>query len=104
MRNVMRNIVRWLGGCAWILAFNPVLADPEGERAALARLIHELDALAPIIAEAQAQADPDATIRLEYAWLVDDLLRIRLGIREQLSATREQPRTFPPLKGDYRTR
>ena len=86
------------------MASSGVLADPEGERAALARLIHELDALAPIIAEAQAQADPDANIRLEYAWLVDDLLRIRLGLREQLSVARDQPRTFPPLRGDYRTR
>lgn len=100
----MRKVKQWVMGWGWILASSVTLADPEGERAALARLVHELDALAPIIAEAQAQADQDANIRLEYAWLVDDLLRVRLGIREHLSVTREQPRTFPPLKGDYRTR
>jgi RAQPRD family integrative conjugative element protein len=83
---------------------NSVYADPEGERDALARLIHELDALAPLIADAQAQADTDANIRFEYAWLKDDLARMKLGLREHITATRNQPRSFPPLKGDYRTR
>lgn len=83
---------------------NAVYADPEGERDALARLIHELDALAPLIADAQAQAQADANIRFEYAWLKDDLARMKLGLREHITATRNQPRSFPPLKGDYRTR
>jgi RAQPRD family integrative conjugative element protein len=88
----------------WLLVSNPLHADPEGERDALARLVHELDALAPIIADAQGQADTDANLRFEYAWLKDDLLRMKLGLREHMTATRNQPRSFPPLKGDYRTR
>ena len=88
----------------WLLVSNPLHADPEGERAALARVVHELDALAPIIADAQGQADTDANLRFEYAWLKDDLLRMKLGLREHMTATRNQPRSFPPLKGDYRTR
>jgi len=82
----------------------PVAADPDGERAAFARLIHELDALAPIIADAEAQSDPDARIRFEYPWLRDDLVRIKLGVREHQTDSRQLPRSFPPLKGDYRSR
>lgn len=88
----------------WLLVSTPLSADPEGERDALARLVHELDALAPIIADAQGQADTDANLRFEYAWLKDDLLRMKLGLREHMTATRNQPRSFSPLKGDYRTR
>jgi RAQPRD family integrative conjugative element protein len=87
-----------------LLVANSVTADPEGEREALARVAHELDALAPMIAEAEAQADPDANIRFECGWLRDDLVRMKLGLREHTTATRQQPRSFPPLKGDYRTR
>jgi RAQPRD family integrative conjugative element protein len=50
-----------------LLVANSVTADPEGEREALARVAHELDALAPMIAEAEAQADPDARLsKLSY--------------------------------------
>lgn len=89
---------------SWLFVSTPLYADPEGEREALARLVHELDALTPIIVDAEGQADTDAAIRFEYAWLRDDLLRMKLGLREHMTATRNQPRSFTPLKGDYRTR
>ena len=78
------------------------LADTGGERTALAQLAHELDGLATLIKKAQAQANPDARIRFQYAWLNDDLEQIKIGIRLHINAPRTQPRTFPPLKGDYR--
>jgi RAQPRD family integrative conjugative element protein len=77
-------------------------ADADGERAALARIIHELQSLEPLIVEAAAQANPDARIRFQYDWLRQDLTRIRLGIQEHIDAPRSEPRTFPPLRGDYR--
>ena len=97
----MRRYILLIAG---LVMAHPVAADPDGERAALARLIHELDALAPIIADAEAQSDPDARIRFEYPWLRDDLLLIKLGVREHQTDSRQQPRRFPPLKGDYRSR
>jgi RAQPRD family integrative conjugative element protein len=86
------------------LGLMPALAaaDSDGERAALARLAHELGALAPLIAEAQAQADPDTRIRFQYDWLRQDLARIALGVREHIEAPRGEPRTVTPLRGDYR--
>lgn len=77
-------------------------ADSDGERAALARLVHEIEAIAPLIREAEMQADPTARVRFQYGWLQQDLDRVKLGIREHLDAPRAEPRTFPPLQGDYR--
>ena len=41
-------------------------ADADGERAALARIDHELQAIEPLITEASSQANPDARIRFQY--------------------------------------
>jgi RAQPRD family integrative conjugative element protein len=78
------------------------VADADGERAALARITHELQAIDPLIAEAAAQSNPDARVRFQYDWLRQDLERIRLGIQEHVDAPRSGPRSFPPLRGDYR--
>jgi len=78
------------------------VADADGERAALARIIYELQAIDPLITEAASQANPDARVRFRYDWLRQDLDRIRLGIQEHIDAPRSEPRTFPPLRGDYR--
>ena len=77
-------------------------ADADGERAALARIDHELQAIEPLITEAASQANPDARIRFQYDWLRQDLDRIRRGLDEHIHAPRAEPRTFAPLRGDYR--
>jgi len=96
---VLRNLVLVLG---LVGAAAPVFADPDAEREALARLIHEIEALVPLIETAESQAGPDARIRFRYDWLRQDLKRIRAGIQEHIDAPRTEPRTFPPLRGDYR--
>ena len=78
------------------------VADADGERSALARINHELQSIKPLITEAGSQANPDARIRFQYDWLRQDLNRIRLGIQAHTDAPRSEPRTFPPLRGDYR--
>ena len=75
---------------------------PWNTHEALARLIHEIEALAPLIETAESQASPDARIRFRYDWLRQDLVHIRAGIQEHIDAPRTEPRTFPPLRGDYR--
>ncbi len=77
-------------------------ADADGERAVLARIAHELQVIGPMINEATSQANPDARIKFNYNWLQQDLDRIRLGIQAHIDAPRSAPRTFPPLRGDYR--
>ena len=78
------------------------VADADGERAELARITHELEAIEPLITEAASQVNPDARIRFQYDWLRQDLDRIRRGIQAHIDAPRSEPRTFPPLRGDYR--
>lgn len=87
-----------LGLCVAPAAF----ADADAEREALAKIAHELEALEPLIREAESQANPDARIRLRYDWLRQDLLRVQQGIQEHIDVPRAEPRTFPPLRGDYR--
>ncbi len=85
------------------LSVTPVaFADVDAEREALAKIIHELNALEPLIKRAEANADQDARIRLRYDWLRQDLLRVQQGIQEHIDVPRAEPRTFPPLRGDYR--
>ncbi len=84
------------------LAASDVNADAHGEREALARVVHELDALKPLIDAAEAEANPDARVRFRYDWLRADLRQIESGIQDHIDAPRVEPRAFPPLRGDYR--
>ena len=84
------------------LTLNPAFADADAEREALARIVHELGTLEPLIRTAESQANPDARVRFRYDWLRQDLARVRLGVQEHIDAPRAEPRTFPPLRGDYR--
>jgi RAQPRD family integrative conjugative element protein len=68
----------------------------------LALVIHELQALEPLLRAAQSQVNPDARVRFRYDWLRQDLQRMRLGIQEHINTPRAQPRSLPPLHGDYR--
>ncbi len=85
-----------------VLVTSQALADPDAEREALVRLTHEIEALAPLIKTAESQASPDTRIRFRYDWLRQDLERTRSGIQAHIDAPRSEPRTFPPLRGDYR--
>lgn len=91
-----------LGLIGFILPVQFAVADIDGERTALARIAHELEALEPLIREAESQANLDSRIRLRYDWLRQDLSRIQQGIQEHIDVPRAEPRTFPPLRGDYR--
>ena len=79
-----------------------VFADADAEREALARIIHEIELVKPLLAEAKAAADPDARIHFRYDWLKKDLERVRHGIQEHIDAPRAEPRIVAPLRGDYR--
>ena len=85
-----------------VFTIQPVFADADGEREALARIIHELESLAPLIHQAESQAEPDARIRFRHDWLRQDLLTVQQGIQAHIDAPRNEPRHFPPLRGDYR--
>ena len=87
-----------LGLCVAPAAF----ADADAEREALAKIINELNALETLINRAEANADRDSRIRFRYDWLRQDLKQISDGIQSHIDSPRAQPRSFPPLRGDYR--
>ena len=91
-----------LGLLTAALPFQFAVADADGERESLARISHELKAIEPLITEAASQPNPDARIRFQYDWLRQDLIKIQQGIQAHIDAPRSEPRTFPPLRGDYR--
>ena len=66
------------------------------------KTIHELNALEPLIKRAEANAEQDSRIRFRYDWLRQDLKQIKDGIQSHIDSPRAQPRSFPPLRGDYR--
>ena len=85
------------------LLISPItLADTRAEREALAKIIHDLNTLEAAIKQAEANANPDTRIRFRYDWLRQDLKQIKDGIQSHIDSPRAQPRTFPPLRGDYR--
>ena len=92
----------FIGLLGTVLPFQFAVADADSEREALARITHELEAIQPVITEAESQANPNARVRFQYDWLRQDLDRIRLGIQAHIDAPRSEPRSFPPLRGDYR--
>jgi RAQPRD family integrative conjugative element protein len=99
MRLPLLLVVGLLGAA---MSTRPILADVEGEREALARISHELETLEPLIQQAEAQAEPDARVRFRYDWLRQDLSRVQQGIQDHIDAPRAEPRSFLPLRGDYR--
>ena len=99
MRSIYSLAIGILG--ALILA-QSAIADSDGEREVLARISHELQAIRPLIDQAASQSNPDARIRFQFDWLRQDLDQINRGIQEHIDTPRSEPRTFPPLRGDYR--
>ena len=98
---------KYTAGFAGLLATLLILAAPtasavsDGEREALVRLQSEIRALTAIVNDARRQADDGGRRRFNYAWLQQDLRRVRLGIDEYLTPGRSQPRSIKPIKGEY---
>jgi RAQPRD family integrative conjugative element protein len=77
-------------------------ADSAGERAALIRLAHEIEALKSLADAASHQTNYPQRVRFQYGWLKQDLDKVRQGILEHLNAPESEPRRITPLAGDYR--
>jgi RAQPRD family integrative conjugative element protein len=86
---------------ALALPASAAMADGDGERAALARLVGEIDQLAPLIREAESQSSPQDRVRFGYAWLREDIDKVREGINAHLHRPRTEPQAVAPLRGGY---
>ena len=80
----------------------PTYAITDQERSVLQRLNTELGTIANIINEAQQAANQRDRRQVDYQRLIDDLEKIQQGILDAINAERREPRSLPPLDGDYR--
>ena len=83
------------------LAF-PSYAITDNERAVLLRLHHELELASLIVDEAAQAANSQDRRRIKYPQLQSDLNKILQGIADAIAAERREPRSLPPIDGDYR--
>jgi RAQPRD family integrative conjugative element protein len=90
--NALRRTSILLAGIlAAIIPLHLACADAQGERESLARVIHELQAIEPLLRAGEAQANPDARVRFRYDWLRQDLQRMRHGIQDHINAPGPSP-------------
>ncbi|MBV1928282.1 MAG: RAQPRD family integrative conjugative element protein [Gammaproteobacteria bacterium] len=80
----------------------PTYAVTDQERSVLYRLNTELEAITTIIDEAQQAANPHARNLVDYHRLRADLKQISQGVVDAANAVRREPRSLPPIDGDYR--
>ncbi|MBV1889284.1 MAG: RAQPRD family integrative conjugative element protein [Proteobacteria bacterium] len=80
----------------------PTYAITDQERSVLRRLNTELGIVTNIINEAQQAANRLDRRQVDYQRLIDDLEKIQQGILDAINAERREPRSLPPLDGDYR--
>ena len=79
----------------------PTYAITDQERSVLQRLNAELGTITNIINEAQQAANQRDRRQLDYQRLSDDLQKIQQGILDAINAERREPRSLPPVDGDY---
>jgi len=78
--------------------FMPVMSWAD-EHTVLKRVLSELDAMRPLIAEAQRVTDHQARLRFDYACLIGDYNLIKSGVRE--AAYRVRAHAYQSLCADY---
>ena len=80
----------------------PTYAITDQERSVLQRLNAELGTVTNIINEAQQAANQSDRRQVDYQRLSDDLQKIQQGLLDAINAERREPRSLPPVDGDYR--
>lgn len=76
-------------------------AATETERRLLFSVATELEVLQTQLSRAQAAANPDARIQLDYETLSADLQEIRRALERHASTPSRSPRRFLPLRKSY---
>ena len=71
------------------------------EQRTLSRLATELRFVLNLVRESQAQADPDARIRFDYALLIRDLRNMIAGIEAHAVPSSASLDSIEPIPGDY---
>ena len=76
-------------------------AEPLTEADDLKRVLLEIEALKPLIEEAQRRSDHQDRLRFNYRCLITDLNLLKHGLRSAIYTVKHQPRQYQALCGDY---
>ena len=80
-----------------------VFASTDLENQALQQIKNQLQALTPLIDEAQQQADPNTRLHFNYDAFRADLSHMEQGLDNQITQSHLEPRALNALPGDYRS-
>lgn len=84
-----------------LLCISPVKAEVLNEVETLNRVLAELNAINPLIEEAQRRSDRQDRLRFNYACLVSDINMLKQGLKAAIYAVRVNPGQYRSLCGDY---
>ncbi|KTB93812.1 conjugal transfer protein [Pseudomonas syringae pv. syringae PD2774] len=79
-------------------------AASDREQDQFSQVQQQLDIIERLVTQAEAAStfEPDDRYRFDYPRLIQDIQRIRQGVRDYLSPSRAQPRDPTDLVGNYR--
>ena len=78
------------------------MADESNEKAQLALVLRQLEAIERTALHSQELAATGGRYHFDYARLNADIERVRTGVQDYLNPPRAQPRDSEPLSGSYR--
>lgn len=89
-------------GFLTIIYLFPAYAVTDRERFALQQLHSELTSIREIIKAAEHNSNKKGRYLVDYDQLRRDLGQVRQGVEDILNSRRREPRSLPPIEGDYR--
>lgn len=112
MKRTNKKYLIGLMGLGLSLAASVAFASPELERVYLLQMKHQIEAIKTTLIAAKKEQNPEARVVFHYTsyrdakglWhngLLEDLEQMETGIQEKLEGVSIEPRTVPPIAGDY---
>ncbi len=101
-----------ISGVVGLVLGSSVLASTPAFHQTCVRLIQQLDAMQPVMDEAQREQDPKARVQFHFdAWrdnhghthagFRQNLLQLRQALVDQINQPDLTPNTFAPMTGDF---
>ncbi|MFN7098252.1 MAG: RAQPRD family integrative conjugative element protein [Gammaproteobacteria bacterium] len=108
---MMKTVLIAIAAFSWV-TFSPVFADNEQMNTTLVQLINQIDAMMPLIDQAENEQDKQASEQFHFDTftsadgkahngLRQDLLEVKRALIAQINQPALSPRTVAPLQGDY---
>jgi RAQPRD family integrative conjugative element protein len=100
-RSIKIKSVKLIAAFVVVATMGVAQANTTQENITLSRISSILNAVYPLIAKAQQEADPNTRVTFQYAWLAKDIQSIQAGIAQKINAAQIEPRVVPALNTQY---